>query len=68
MNTIRKILPHLCIILSGMMITFYIVDIFNNAVAMIDNVITKGLLFVMSLLVIFLAGIFIYDERRKNDE
>ena len=65
MNWVRRILPHICIILAGMMITFYIVDVFNNAVALIDNVITKGLLFVMSLLVIWLASLFVYDERRK---
>ena len=44
-----KMLPHLNIIISGMYIVFYIIDVQNSAMAFINNPGTKILLLILSL-------------------
>ena len=44
-----KMLPHLNIIISGMYIVFYIIDVQNSVMAFINNPGTKILLLILSL-------------------
>ena len=63
---LKKILPHLCIIISLMMLTFFVIDQFNSAMAFINNDITKWLLAVYCVLVIATSIYLIADNRRRR--
>ncbi len=63
---LRDILPHGAIILSLMMIVFYILDQFNDAMAFINNRITKSLLLILSLVSIINAINLIAYHRRHR--
>lgn len=62
---LRKLLPHVNIILGLMFITFFIVDKFNGAMNFIDNDISKGLLLLFALVSIANAGFMIRENRRR---
>ena len=62
---LRKILPHLSILLCNMYIVFFLIDRVNSAMAFINNNITKWLLLVSSLISIATAIIVIRDERKR---
>lgn len=64
MNLIKKFLPHICIILSGMMLIFVVIDQFNRARGLVDNDMTKGLLLVFSLVAIVVSCMLISRQRR----
>lgn len=49
-SRILRIIPHLCLILSLMMLTFFIIDLFNPSMAFLNNTVTKYLLALFSLL------------------
>lgn len=67
MVKIKKLLPHLCIILAGMFITFYIIDQFNGAMSVLgSNALAKLLLFVFCIIAIVVSGILISKQRREN--
>lgn len=68
MRIIKKILPHICIIISGMLITFFIIDQFNSSMAFIDNSITKWLLFINSILAIIMSILQIIRNERTSDK
>lgn len=61
---LKKILPHLCIVISFMMLTFFVIDQFNSAMAFINNDYTKWLLAVFCVLVIATSIYLIADNRR----
>jgi hypothetical protein len=61
---LKKILPHICIIISVMMLTFYVIDQVNGAMNFINNNIFKSLLLVYCLAVIATAVFLIADNRR----
>jgi len=63
---LRKLLPHLCIILSLMMLTFIVIDRVNRAMNFIDNDIFKGLLLIYSIAVIMTSIFLIADNRRRR--
>lgn len=63
---LKKILPHLCIIISFMMLTFFVIDQFNSAMAFINNDITKWLLAVYCVLVIATSIYLIAENRRRR--
>lgn len=65
-NKITGFLPHLCLILSLMMITFVITDRYNRAMAFINNDITKSLLLVLSILVIAESVLLIRANRKQQ--
>ena len=46
---LKTILPHLCIVLSGMLIVLLAIDRVNNAMMFIDHRITKGLMWVLCI-------------------
>jgi len=62
---IKKIIPHFCIIISLLMITFYILDEFNPGMNFVGNEFFKILLLIYSVGVLILAGFLIYENRRK---
>ena len=48
-RTFIKILPHINIIISGMYLVFFIIDVQNSAMAFINNDITKVLLLFLAI-------------------
>lgn len=48
-RTIVKILPHINIVISGMYLVFYIIDVQNSAMAFINNDMTKLLLLFLAI-------------------
>lgn len=60
------LLPHVCLILSLMMITFVITDRYNRAMAFINNDITKALLLILALLVIVQSVLLIRTNRKRQ--
>lgn len=70
---LRKFLSHLIIILSGMFVTFLIVDRFNPGMRFIDNDISNVLLCAFSiasgaLAILTLVLIRRYEKHRLNKE
>jgi len=62
----RDVLPHSAIIISLMMIVFYVLDQFNDAMAFINNRITKGLLLALAIISILNAINVIAHHRRHK--
>jgi len=62
------LISHAIIILSLMMITFFITDRFNGAMAFINNDITKALLLALSVLSIIHSVYLIRLQRRQIRE
>jgi len=62
---LKRILPHICIIISVMMIVFYVIDQINSAMNFINNDIYKTLLLVYSIIVI-VSSIFMIVENRRH--
>lgn len=68
MRKLSALLPHLCIILSGMLLTFFILDQINPAMAFINNEITKWLMLLQAVLTIICCILLIIFQRRKRKE
>jgi hypothetical protein len=66
MELLKRILPHVCIILSGMMLIFVVIDKFNAAMGLVNNDITKALLLILSILVIVISGMLIKRQRQED--
>lgn len=62
---LRKILPHLSILLSNMYIVFFLIDRVNGVMAFINNNLTKWLLVAASVVSIVNSIILIHDERSR---
>ncbi len=62
---LRKIFPHVTIVLCNMYIVFYCIDRVNSAMSFIDNSITKALLLVLCVLSIVNSIFLIGDNRNK---
>ena len=62
---LRRILPHVSIVMCNMYIVFYLIDRVNSAMAFINNGITKALLLVMCIISIMNSVYLISDERRR---
>lgn len=63
---LRKAVPHATIILSVMMLVFFIIDRVNTAFAAINNDITKWLLAILSVCAILTSVYLIALERRRH--
>lgn len=63
---IKRALPHLCIVISIMMLVFWVIDIFNKAMHFIGNDIFNMLLLIYSILVIASSLYTIADHRRRR--
>ncbi len=66
MEHIRKVLPHLSIILAGMMLTFVVIDYFNNARGLVNNDATKALLLIFTIISIIVSVMLIRRQRRED--
>jgi len=64
MKTIAKLLPHVAIILSGMLIVFFIVDRFNSAMGFLDNDAAKVLICALGVVSIVNSIMLIAHQRR----
>ena len=62
---LRKILPHVSIVLCNMYIVFFLIDRVNSAMQFIDNGITKALLLVLCVISTINSAFLIRDERRR---
>ena len=63
---IKKVIPHFCIIISLLMITFYILDEFNPGMNFVGNEFFKILLLIYSIGVLVMAAFLIYDNTKKQ--
>lgn len=61
---LKKLLPHAAILLSNMMIVFFVLDRFNTAMGFIDNEITKWLILALSVISIANSVALISSARR----
>ncbi|MBR4288630.1 MAG: hypothetical protein IKT50_04260 [Clostridia bacterium] len=60
-----KLLPHLTLVLSVMILTFFVIDQFNDAMAFLNNAITKWLICIFSVLTLIQSVLFaIRGEKR----
>jgi hypothetical protein len=67
MDKIARLLPHICVILAGMFITFFIIDQFNGAASVLgDNTAAKVLLFLFSIVAVIVSAMLIHRQRREN--
>lgn len=66
----KKVLPHNSIVLSGMVIIFYIIDQFNNSMALLEDDVTKVLILILGISAILTATLLIsmqrWEERRNH--
>ena len=63
---VKRLIPHLCIILSLLMLTFVILDNFNPGMDFVGNSFFKLLLVVLCLVSFAAAGLLIaYDRKSK---
>ncbi len=63
---LKKLLPHICLILSLMMLTFFVVDIFNPGMNFVGNDIFKALLLIYGVATAVLSGLLIVYHHRKS--
>lgn len=59
------VLPHINIAMSIVMLTLWVTDRFNRAMAFLNNNLTKGMLFVWCLLIIIQSVVDILRHRRR---
>lgn len=64
MKTIDKVMPHLSIILAGMLIVLFVIDRFNSAMGFLDNDGAKILILALSITSIVNAILLIAFQRR----
>ncbi len=71
---IAKILPHISIVISGMMIVFFIIDRYNKKMRFMEDEMTKVLIFILGISAIGTAIMLIHHQRsqewqhlRRND-
>lgn len=64
MSTIKKMLPHLCILFAGMFITFCVIDLFNSAMSVLgNNSLAKTMLLLFCITAIAVSGMQIRKNR-----
>lgn len=61
---IKKLLPHVVIVLSGILIVLLTIDIFNSNMAFIDNNITRGIIWALTVLSLVSSIISVRDAGR----
>jgi len=66
---LKKLIPHVCIIISLLMITFFILDIFNPGMNFVGNDIFKILLAVYGVVTLIASGYLIaYNTKKKKGQ
>ena len=66
MEIVKKILPHICIVLAGIVVIFFVIDRFNQAMTLMSNDMTKGILFALGIVAIVVSGMLIARQRREG--
>lgn len=66
MDRIKRVLPHISIILSGMMVIFFVIDKLNAAMTLMSNDMTKALLFLLSIVTIIVSAMLISRQRKEG--
>ncbi len=62
----RKMLPHICIIISLMLLTLLVIDRLNRAMNFIDNDLFKGLLLIYIIAVLMLSCRLVSRNRHRR--
>lgn len=77
LRNILTLVPHVSIVISGMMIVFFIIDRFNDAMGFMESDVTKVLIFILSISAITTAVLaMVYrtrleeatDDRRRESQ
>ena len=68
MRIVRKIVPHVIVVISIMLLVFVIIDGVNSAMGFINNAGTKTLIFIDAALGIFESFLFVYDRNKRKKE
>jgi bacteriorhodopsin len=72
MKVITKILPHISIVISFLLMTIFVVDKFNSALGLTDNSTTKWLIFALGVVSLVCSIMLIHYQRseirRKRNE
>ncbi len=66
MKWIRNLLPHLCLMLGGVLMTFFILDIYNPARAFLEREPTRVLL-VLFLLAAAAVSVLLARSNRREE-
>lgn len=66
MKMIKRVIPHISVILSGMLIVFFIIDRFNPKMGFMDNEGTKILTFILSISSITTSVLLAACQRREQ--
>ena len=66
LKLVKKLLPHAAIVISGMLIVFFVIDRFNKPMGFMTNEFHKQLTFALSILAIYLAVKAIALQRRME--
>ena len=64
LNLVKKLLPHVAIVISGILIVFFVIDRFNKPMGFMTNEFHKRLTFVLAILAIYYAVKAIALQRR----
>lgn len=62
---LKRILPHISLVLGNMYIVFFLIDRVNTAMQFIDNNITKWLLLIFAIISAINSIYLIREERRR---
>ena len=65
-HLIKKLLPHVAIVLAGMLIVFFVIDRVNKPMGFMTNEFHKRITFVLALLSIYFAVQIISVQRRME--
>lgn len=63
---LRGVLPHVTLILSLMLLTFFVIDLFNPSMAFLNNALTKSILATSSCLTAILSVLSVLEDNRKK--
>ena len=66
LRLVKKLLPHVAIVLSGMLIVFFVIDRFNKPMGFMTNEFHKKITFVLALLALYFAIQSISLQRRAE--
>lgn len=66
LNLVKKLLPHVMIVISGMLIVFFVIDRFNKPMGFMTNEFHKRLTFALAILAIYFAVKAIALQRRME--
>lgn len=66
LRLLDKLLPHVAIVIAGMLVVFFLIDRVNKPMAFMTNEFHKRIVFVLALMAIYLAARRISAQRRAE--